>query len=142
MGRPRGRTGRPPGSTFTPTKKEANVPNINTLPGEDVFYLDCRVLPREDLDEVMSEIRSICDGVQRDFGVQVEVQPVQRASSPPTPAEAPIVGTLARAIRDVYGVEARTVGVGGGTARSRPRRGPGRRRRRPPRASGDGGGTT
>ncbi len=105
----------PPRSTFTPTKKEANVPNINTLPGDDVFYLDSRVLPREDLDGVIAEIRAVSDGVQRDFGVSVEVQPVQRASSPPTPANAPIVAALARAIRDVYGVEARTVGVGGGT---------------------------
>ena len=36
----------PPDSTFEPTKKEANVGNINTIPGEDVFYMDCRVLPR------------------------------------------------------------------------------------------------
>ena len=32
----------PPVSTFEPTKKEANVGNINTIPGEDVFYMDCR----------------------------------------------------------------------------------------------------
>ncbi len=32
-------------STFAPTKKEANVPNINTIPGEDAFCVDCRVLP-------------------------------------------------------------------------------------------------
>ena len=105
----------PPLSTFTPTKKEANVPNINTLPGEDVFHLDCRVLPREDLDEVMSEIRTICDGVQRDFSVGVDVQQVQRASSPPTAEDSPIVSSLKRAIRDVYGVEGRTIGIGGGT---------------------------
>ncbi|HET6452305.1 MAG TPA: M20 family metallo-hydrolase, partial [Spirochaetia bacterium] len=105
----------PPRSTFTPTKKEANVPNINTLPGEDVFHLDCRVLPREDLDAVLSDIRSICDTVQRDFGVSVEIHPVQRASSPATAADAPIVASLARAIREVYDVPARTVGVGGGT---------------------------
>jgi succinyl-diaminopimelate desuccinylase len=105
----------PPLSTFTPTKKEANVPNINTLPGEDVFHLDCRVLPRENLDEVMSEIRAICDGIQRDFAVGIDIQPVQRASSPQTPADAPIVASLKRSIRDVYGVEGRTVGIGGGT---------------------------
>ena len=35
----------PSRSTFEPTKKEANVPNINTIPGDDVFYLDCRILP-------------------------------------------------------------------------------------------------
>ena len=105
----------PPRSTFTPTKKEANVPNINTLPGEDIFHLDCRVLPREDPDAVMAEIRDICDGVQRDFGVGVDVQQIQRASSPPTPADAPIVSALSRAVKDVYGVKARTVGIGGGT---------------------------
>jgi succinyl-diaminopimelate desuccinylase len=102
-------------STFTPTKKEANVPNINTLPGEDAFHLDCRVLPRENLDEVMHEIRGICGGIERDFGVAVSVEQVQRASSPPTPADAPLVASLARAVKSVYGVDGVTVGVGGGT---------------------------
>ncbi len=105
----------PPLSTFTPTKKEANVPNINTLPGDDVFHLDCRVLPREDLDVVLSVIRGICDSVEHDFGVKVEVQTVQRASSPPTPADSPLVAALGRAVKQAYGVEAKTVGVGGGT---------------------------
>jgi succinyl-diaminopimelate desuccinylase len=105
----------PPLSTFTPTKKEANVPNINTLPGDDVFHLDCRVLPREDLGEVMRSIRGICDGVQRDFGVGVDIQEVQKASSPPTPADAPVVTALKRAVKSVYGVEGRIVGIGGGT---------------------------
>ncbi len=105
----------PPVSTFTPTKKEANVPNINTLPGDDVFHLDCRVLPREDLTEVLRAMRGICDGVERDLGVSVEIQEVQKASSPPTPAAAPLVGALKRAVKQVYGVEGRTVGIGGGT---------------------------
>jgi succinyl-diaminopimelate desuccinylase len=105
----------PPVSTFTPTKKEANVPNVNTVPGDDVFYLDCRVLPQESLDEVMSVIREICDEVQRDFKVSVEIEEVQKASSPPTSADAPIVGSLKRAIASVYGVQAVTIGIGGGT---------------------------
>ena len=105
----------PPTSTFVPTRKEANVPNINTLPGEDVFYMDSRVLPREKLDEVMREVRASCDAVERDFGVSVEVEEVQRASSPPTSPDAPIVSTLRNAIRQVYGVEGSPVGIGGGT---------------------------
>ena len=105
----------PPVSTFAPTKKEANVPNINTIPGDDAFCLDCRVLPSVDLDDVIAKIRSIAGSVQRDFGVTVEVQTVQRASSPATSADSPIVTSLASAIRAVYGVEARTVGIGGGT---------------------------
>ncbi len=87
----------------------------HTLPGEDVFYLDCRVLPREDLDGVMARIRSIADGVEREFGVKVGIETVQRASSPPTPADAPIIAALGRAIRAVYAVEPRIVGIGGGT---------------------------
>jgi succinyl-diaminopimelate desuccinylase len=105
----------PPVSTFTPTKKEANVPNINTLPGEDVFHLDCRVLPRENLDEVMRAVREITGGIERDFGVTVEIQEIQKESSPPTPADAPLVSSLKRAISSVYGVEGVTVGIGGGT---------------------------
>ncbi|HVP18299.1 MAG TPA: M20 family metallo-hydrolase [Spirochaetia bacterium] len=105
----------PPSSTFVPTRKEANVPNVNTLPGEDVFYLDCRVLPQENLEEVIREIRRICDSIQRDFNVKVDIEEVQRASSPPTSPDAPIVSTLRNAIREVYRVEASTVGIGGGT---------------------------
>ena len=105
----------PPISTFTPTKKDANVPNINTLPGEDVFYLDCRILPREDLDEVLQVIREICDAVQRDFGVDITFEAVQRNSSPATPADAPFVASLSTAVKQVYGVQPHTVGIGGGT---------------------------
>jgi succinyl-diaminopimelate desuccinylase len=42
----------PPASTFQPTKKEANVPNVNTIPGDDVFYLDSRILPQYQLSDV------------------------------------------------------------------------------------------
>jgi succinyl-diaminopimelate desuccinylase len=51
----------PDHSTFQPTKKEANVENVNTIPGRDVFYLDCRVMPGYDLDEIMTAIREIGD---------------------------------------------------------------------------------
>jgi succinyl-diaminopimelate desuccinylase len=105
----------PPISTFTPTRKEANVPNINTIPGDDVFYLDCRVLPRVDVEAVLAGIRRIAEGVEKDFGVGVEVETVQRASSPPTPADSPLVGMLVRAVKRIYGVEGKTIGIGGGT---------------------------
>jgi len=44
---------RPSLSTFEPTKMEANVPNVNTIPGRDVFYMDCRVLPRYKLEDIL-----------------------------------------------------------------------------------------
>jgi succinyl-diaminopimelate desuccinylase len=102
-------------STFTPTKKEANVPNVNTIPGEDVFYLDCRILPRVETDDVLAQIRRVVEGIQKEFGVTVDIQAVQRTSSPPTPRDAPVVGSLSRAIASIYGIEGRIVGIGGGT---------------------------
>ncbi|MCK7518625.1 MAG: M20 family metallo-hydrolase [Ignavibacteriales bacterium] len=49
----------PPISTFEPTKKEANVPNVNTIPGEDVFYMDSRILPDVKVQDVEKTIRTI-----------------------------------------------------------------------------------
>ncbi len=106
----------PPISTFEPTKKEENVPNINTIPGDDVFYLDCRVLPQHDVREVLGAIREMADTVEKRFGVRITIEEVQNSpAAPPTPAESPVVKALQQAIRDTYGVEGKPVGIGGGT---------------------------
>jgi len=106
----------PPGSTFEPTKKEANVPNINTIPGRNVFYLDCRVLPEYDLDRVMARIKEIGEEVARRFEVSLQVEPVQALQAPPaTSPDAPVVRALEEAIKTVYDREARPQGIGGGT---------------------------
>jgi succinyl-diaminopimelate desuccinylase len=106
----------PPGSTFEPTRKEANVPNINTIPGRDVFYLDCRVLPDYDLAQVKERVLALAGEVAGRFGVTLEMEPVQeQPSAPPTPVDAPVVQALIRAIRTVYGRQARPQGIGGGT---------------------------
>jgi succinyl-diaminopimelate desuccinylase len=107
---------RPDISTFEPTKKEANVPNINTIPGEDVFYLDCRVLPSYPLEQVHAEIRRMADNIERQFDVKIELSAVQQGQAPaPTPADAPVVAALQRAVREVYSVSPSVVGIGGGT---------------------------
>lgn len=107
---------RPPMSTFEPTKKEANVPNINTIPGRGVFYLDCRVLPDYDLTLVTERVRTLAAEAAGKFGVTVEVAQVQTLpSAPPTAPDAPVVTALQQAIRQVYGREATPQGIGGGT---------------------------
>jgi len=106
----------PATSTFVPTKKEANVPNVNTVPGSDVFYVDCRVLPRYDLDEVVTAMRGLADEVEREHGVTIAISQVLREqAAPPTSPDAEVVTRLRAAIRDVYGVTARPAGIGGGT---------------------------
>jgi len=106
----------PPISTFQATKKEANVPNVNTIPGDDVFYLDMRVLPGIDLAGVEAEIRKICDGVEKEFDVTIALSAAQKEeAAPATPADAPVVLALAAAIKDVYRIDAKPMGIGGGT---------------------------
>ncbi len=103
-------------STFEPTKMEANVPNVNTVPGRDVFYVDCRVLPIYGIDEVLASAGRIAKEISDELGVEVELEPVHRQpATDPTPADAPVVAALARSIRKVTGKAARPMGIGGGT---------------------------
>ena len=106
----------PPISTFEPTKKEANVPNVNTLPGEDVFYMDCRVMPEYRLSEVKAEMRRLAGEVEKLYGVKIAFEPQQEAqAAPPTSKDAAIVKAVEKAIREVYKVEPKVMGIGGGT---------------------------
>ena len=106
----------PPISTFEPTKKEANVPNVNTLPGEDVFYMDCRVMPVYQLSEVKDEMRRLAGEVEKMYGVKITFEPQQEAqAAPPTSKDAAIVKAVEKAIREVYKVEPKVQGIGGGT---------------------------
>ncbi|MEM0143010.1 MAG: M20 family metallo-hydrolase, partial [Candidatus Parvarchaeum sp.] len=41
-------------STFELTKHELNVESINIVPGKEVSYMDCRVLPNYSLDEILN----------------------------------------------------------------------------------------
>jgi succinyl-diaminopimelate desuccinylase len=102
-------------STFEPTKKEANVPNINTIPGEDVFCMDMRILPQYPAQEVLAEIEAIKAEIEAKHGVKISYELPQRMESKATSPEAPLIRLLAGAIREVYGVEAKPVGIGGGT---------------------------
>ncbi|MFC1595315.1 M20 family metallo-hydrolase [Gemmatimonadota bacterium] len=109
----------PPVSTFEPTMKKANVENINTIPGEDVFAFDCRVMPEYSLEDVRGRIEVYAKEVERTFGVTVGIEtPSWQPAAPPTSPEAPIVGALSRAVKDTYSVDARPMGIGGGTVAS------------------------
>lgn len=106
----------PPISTFEPTQKMANVPNVNTIPGEDIFKMDCRIMPEYSLEEVQAAIRVICDQVERDRLVSI-VMTAEHAlpSAVSTPHDAPVVRGLQSAIEAVYGAKALPRGIGGGT---------------------------
>lgn len=106
----------PPYSTFEPTKIEANVENVNTIPGKDTFYMDCRVLPSYKLDNVISEVKKIAESVSKELGVSISIEPVYRLDSPmPTPKDCLVVKALSKAIKEIKGKEAEIRGIGGGT---------------------------
>ena len=107
---------RPQESTFEPTKIEANVPNVNTIPGRDVFYLDCRVLPDYKVDDIISEAETISKGLAEELDVRISVEATHRQDgAPPTSADSPVVKSLANAIKMVTGRKAEPMGIGGGT---------------------------
>ncbi|MDR1860327.1 MAG: M20 family metallo-hydrolase [Bacteroidales bacterium] len=105
----------PPVSTFEPTKKEANVPNINTVPGIDVFYMDSRVLSQYTEQMFIGEVGAITREIEIKYGVQVNYEFVNRNTSQATPKDAPLVRKYAEAVKAVNGVDAKIIGIGGGT---------------------------
>ncbi|HBG66578.1 MAG TPA: diaminopimelate aminotransferase [Treponema sp.] len=105
----------PPTSTFQPTRKKANVDTVNIIPGDDVFYADCRINPCYTLAEVRAELSRRVHEVESEYGVTVEVRELQAEQSRATPSDAPVVQELAAAIKGAHGKNARCVGIGGGT---------------------------
>lgn len=105
-------------STFEPTKVEANVPNVNTIPGEALFYFDMRILPRYPLSQVLDKVRSISAELEATYGVSVSFEPVQAVESPATPVDSPLVAALSRSVLSIYSQKTQPVGIGGGTVAS------------------------
>ena len=107
---------RPPVSTFEPTKMEANVPNVNTIPGRDVFHVDCRILPKYEVGQVLAFVEDLAQSLASKLDVSIQVETVYRQeAAPPTPGDAPVVQALKRAVKQVKGLEAKPMGIGGGT---------------------------
>jgi succinyl-diaminopimelate desuccinylase len=106
----------PPYSTFEPTKHELNVENINTVPGLDVQYFDCRILTRYPLNYVMREIESVKLKVEQETGAKIELTPIQYEENvPPTPIDSEVVQKLTNALLKLRGIKGKPVGIGGGT---------------------------
>ncbi len=104
-----------PYSTFEPTKRELNVDAVNIVPGEDVSYFDCRVLPSYDLDEVLADIKAVLAEYEDKTGAKFNLELLSKQSSKPIESSAPVVTLLKEAIGKVRGVEPHVGGIGGGS---------------------------
>ena len=106
----------PPESTFEPTKKDKNVDAVNIVPGEDITYFDCRVLPNYNIDEILNEIHGLAEEFEKKTGATIKIEVSQKSVAPkPTDANSKIVNMLKEAIKKVREVEPKVGGIGGGT---------------------------
>ena len=106
----------PPLTTFEPTKKENNIPNINTIPGEDIFYFDCRYLPDYKFSQIFDYVREVTNLCQEKFGVKVEIEIIHHEEVAPKTEENSItVKFLKKSIEAVLNCQPRLIGIGGGT---------------------------
>lgn len=105
-----------PVSTFEPTKHEHNVDAVNIVPGEDVAYFDCRVLPVYDLDKVVAEIRTVLEKFENQTGATIKLELLQKQSAPKVlDGNSAVATLLKKAIKEARGLEARVGGIGGGS---------------------------
>lgn len=106
----------PPESTFEPTKKEKNVDAVNIIPGEDLTYFDCRILPNYNLEEILNDIQELAKEYEKKTGAIIKIEVLQKSVAPkPTDANAKIVVMLKDALKTVRGIDAKVGGIGGGT---------------------------
>ena len=92
----------PPESTFEPTKKEPNVSNINTIPGDDVLYFDCRILPQYHIEDTLDAFSDMAKQTEQKMGVQIDIETVMAdQAAPPTSPDAPVVKSLINGIKNV-----------------------------------------
>lgn len=105
-----------PRSTFEPTKRIANVENVNTIPGTDEFYIDSRILPSYNLDSILADMRNVASVFSRMTGARISVDAYRKnVAAKPTSPESSISVKIANAIREMRGLEPKFIGIGGGT---------------------------
>jgi succinyl-diaminopimelate desuccinylase len=106
----------PPTSTFEPTKKDKNVDAVNIVPGEDIVFFDCRVLPRYNVEEVLSDVQDVVSKFSAKTGAKISVEVVQKQAAPSlVDGNAKIVALLKEALKKAREIDSSVGGVGGGT---------------------------
>lgn len=104
----------PPKSTFVPTRHEENVSSVNILPGTDIFYMDCRLLPGISPEQVIIRARERAELVAKRRGTSVTVEKHMLQPASCTPLASPAVQLLGSVLQDA-GITPHPIGVGGGT---------------------------
>jgi len=102
-------------STFEPTKREKNVDSVNIIPGSDIFYFDCRVLPKYKLDDVLHDVENVAK-MEKFAKVKINIETFNRDDpTEPTKPNSIVAKRLMDTIKELRGIDARPIGIGGGT---------------------------
>ena len=104
-----------PFSTFEPTKRAANVAAVNIVPGREKLAFDCRVLPEIDLDDVINIVEKIRKDIEQRTGATIELEIDRADAAPPTTPDNEITKLIVSSIREVFNIEPKAGGIGGGT---------------------------
>ncbi len=104
-----------PKSTFEMTKHEKNIDSTNIVPGKEVSYLDCRILPDYRIDDVMNDIEAVAKSPE--FSpVQIQFEQIQKEeATKPTSENSEVVVLLKGVLKSQRGIDAIPIGIGGGT---------------------------
>lgn len=105
-------------TSFEPTKKENNVPNVNTIPGQDIIYFDCRILPEHDKDKFFEKFQKACKEVEKECEVKIDLEQMINVPASYTDPKSPVVQAVMLATKEIHGVNPKPVGIGGGTVAS------------------------
>ena len=107
---------KPPVSTFEPTKSSPTVGNVNTIPGYYEFWLDCRILPEYDPEEIYQRMCSLADDFSERSGAEISVIKEQMTiSGPVSSIETPEYLKFKESIKEITGIDVQASGIGGGT---------------------------
>ncbi|MGC8571907.1 MAG: M20 family metallo-hydrolase [Candidatus Micrarchaeia archaeon] len=102
-------------STFEMTKHDKNLENVNIIPGKEVTYMDCRVLPDYKLESIIKDLKDLADS-EEFKKVKIIFETLQKEeAAPATSINSEIVKILKSIIKEQYNIDAKEVGIGGGT---------------------------
>ncbi len=103
-------------STFEMTKHEKNVDSTNIIPGLEVSYMDCRILPEYKIDDILGYLKDIANRVSKDTGAEIKLEIFNREDpAAPTARDSEVVVLLSQKIKELRGIEPKFAGIGGGT---------------------------
>ncbi len=106
----------PKKSTFAPTKSINHVENVNTVPGYYEFSIDIRLIPKYDIEDVVTAAKNVVSRIEEEFGAEISVNEVQRhLSGKESSVESETYLALRDSVKYVTGEEPTPVGVGGAT---------------------------